>query len=411
MAVAACATVGLHASSAHAGRPDDLRNDGDVIVGCSSLSWLATHQQDLPMKAISQSLAQLSIAGRFGADDAEPLWTVLGARGDRLLPLELRLAMPEGTRVPPGISMFIGSPRITQDETRVHVQWAPESERSTAVRALADQVIQDVGCTVAARMDKPAELVAAHFGPEPDRLRAVLSGWKDDPQAPPVVRFVPLLIERSAEAPWRSLARSPELPHVALRLNVEARPSELLGLLQPPPPAAVLSEVDRVLLHPGTEVGVWTDDKGGIVEMAAVVPVRRPRTVAWWPGSLARKLRRQGQSVERRGRVVGVPLDEEGKRRLWISARRGRLLLGTNPDRVESMRSLDGPEWFPREQAVGPAESAHVPGLVIRTNAPAAHTAGVIFGKDGQLHVDVTMAPEATIPGLVAPGEGEDATE
>jgi hypothetical protein len=388
---------------ATAARPADLRDDGGVVLGCSSLEWVTTHRDAIPIPLVRDALDQLLVAGKFGADPAEPLWTVLGERDGRMLPFELRLSLPEGARIPPGVGMFIGSPRITQDGTQVRAMWAPVGETRTGLLALTDRVEGPVGCVAASRPPDAGQFaaVALFVGPDPDHVTAVFEGWNVRPGDPALVRILPLIQTHSAEAPWNALAASPEAPQTALRLNIDARPSEFLGLLDPPPPAAVLKAVDRVLLHPGTEVGIWPDAQGRPTEVAAVVPVRRPRTVMWWPGKLARQLARQGQPVERRGRVVGIPLDEAGERLLWISSRRGRLLLGTNPDRLAAMRKLEGEAWFPRGEPVGPVESSHAPGLVISTRTP--RTAGVIAGRDGLLFIDAELGPGAVIPGLTGP--------
>ncbi|MFT7518787.1 MAG: hypothetical protein ACI9MC_000919 [Kiritimatiellia bacterium] len=400
MGTAVCLST-LASNPAGAGRPDDLRDDGSAIIGCSSLDWASKHTESIPFVFLRDGIKQLSIAGKFGADPTAPLWTVIGNKNGRQLPAELRLTLPEGRGIPGGIGMFIGSPRITQQGTDVLVLWIPPSEKKLGLVDLTDRVIQDVGCTAAAAFEsgQPYDAVALHVGPEPDRIRAVFQGWRAVSGDDILLRIMPLVVSNSTEAPWNALAVSPESPPTAVRLNIETKPSVLLGLIEPPPPAAVLKAVDRVLLHPGTEVGLWPAENGE-TELAAVVPVRRPRTVMWWPGTLARQLKRQGKSVERRGRVVGIPLDEEGTRRLWISSRRGRLLLGTNPDRVESMRKLEGTPWFPRDQPVGPVANSHVPGLVVRTHDPAPMTAGAIYGIDGLLYADVVMAPNAAVPGV-----------
>ncbi len=357
--------------------PEDLRDDGHAVLGCTSLAWLRDHP-GLMGPADAGLGPMVSMAGQIGVDPQQPLWVVLRRTEGRLLPLHLRLQLPEGVKLSPMIGMLPGGPRTRQDGTRVDLDWAPEGTPTGLVDAVARAELgaADGGCVLAMAPPDPDDgftTLLALGGEGARRIAVRLVGLDADGLAGVDPRLVAPL-GRPAEAGRRAWASTPTSPDLALRLDLDATPEELLGGLGVT--AVDPAVLGRITLHPGTEVGLWglgqepTDPYGGTrmtaERAAAVVPIRKPRTVRWWPGRLYRELRRQGADVVKEGRLVGLP-SEDG--RLWISSACGRLIIATDRDLADALRKRRrGEAWF-RDLEKAPVDDPDQPGLLLRRGA------------------------------------------
>lgn len=404
--------VSLLTGLALAGPPEALRGDGDLVFGCASRSALQASEGLLSAGSRADTAGILDSLRSLGIDEARPFWVVLSERNGKVLPTQLHFHVPDGVRPPAMlVRMLPGSPRLQQDGTRVSVLiGGPDSGEDRGTLGLATRAMADgEGCVVAMRPSAvPQVPFPAAIGTRDDGgATAVLELDPDDPPdlavglskgraLPP--EFVPWLIDvlrRPAEARRRAWASTPDLPHTVLRLNNEVDLMPLVGVLYPDE-QDVPDFVSKVVVEPGTEIMQQpAASEGERAKWAFVAPIRKPRTVRWWPGRIAAAARKGGQTVEKRGRVFGIHGQTEGEI-TWVTARRRRLIVGNDPDRVSALRKRkDGVPWFDAD-AVGVDVDA--PGVIFRTPLQGRPMFGRVLPEEGdRVVVDVRPLGERRV--------------
>ncbi|MFK7929265.1 MAG: hypothetical protein AB8H79_13815 [Myxococcota bacterium] len=386
--------------------PTELRDDGTMIAGCSSIDWVSEHDAQIPALA-KPMLSTLSLFGQLGIDTTAPVWVVMRAptaKSTQTVPVDAHFTMPAGKTIPGIVSLLPGSPRPFQDGTSARLKWGLPLANSTELRPWLDRAIDGAGCSAVFQGDpKDNAPTAIHLGGDGSRLTVVTPKLVLPASFPAETQIITRLLGEPVPPKWPALAVTQTVPDVRGRLNMELPIDQVLRALGQDPDKQPKA-VRRVRLHPGTELALFFGDPqtsatGEVVrpvDYALVVPIRRPRTVRWWAGKLASQLEKQERPVERRGRLVGMNLSGGTEIDTWISSRRGRFIISTNPDIIEDLReNTVGTPWFPEDWSVPTAADRYQPGLLLDLKVDGLSLSGVV--KKGEwTQADLTVSqPES----------------
>jgi len=380
--------------------PQDVRDDATMVLSCSSM-----RDMDVVTSTsgglVAGALRSAGMLRQIGLDPTEPFALALVDIDGNLLPGQILYTLPPGGVVSPFVQMMPGSPRVQQQGRQVQIRMG--GARSGAPTGLAPLLtkaadsLDGPGCVMATGglpgSPMPSGMKIALAQAPDGRMRVVVEDrGTDGPRQPTpagTAFFVTLLeqvlgVAREPAPPrrraWASTASRPTL---ALRLNGELDVLEVVRSLQQQP-IEDDSPLHRVVVEPGSEIGVWMD--GDRPQAALVLTVRKPRTVRWWPGRLAAQIRKDGQEVEQRGRVFGV--QAPNGTRFWITARRRRLIVANSYERAALLRKRrKGQAWFDADE-----QPIEAPGIVLRSTGRRQRI-GRIQTVDGLLLADLVPVP------------------
>lgn len=372
-----------------------------MIAGCSSVSWIDEHEANIPALA-KPMLSTLGLFQQLGIDGDNPVWVVMtypNAKSTQLVPVDAHFSMPAGQTVPSLVRMLPGSPRVKQQGTAARLVWGLPKKESTGLAPLLDLAINGPGCS-AALLGNPEDNAptALHLGGDGSRLRLVTPNLVMPPTFPAETQIITGLLGEPVPPKWPALAVTQTTPDVRGRLNMELPIDQVLRALGQDPEKQPKA-VRRVRLHPGTELALFFREPvpqpdgtmARPVDYALVVPIRRPRTVRWWAGRLASQLEKQERPVERRGRLVGFNLSGGDDIDTWISSRRGRFIISTNPEIIEDLReNTVGTPWFPEDWSVPTAKDRYQPGLLLQLEVDGISLSGVVT-KGEMTEADLTV--------------------
>ena len=363
------------------GVPDDLRQDGVAVLGCTSIDAMRTVAPALPGQA--QQMVKTADMLQGMADATRPVWFVIGDVGGTPLPTQIVFHLEEGRQVPGFLRMMPGSPRIEQDGSRVVALLGPRRQTTEVGQATLARLAQsqvEEGCTAVAPV-QPGLVVGMGFGVEREvRVSVPADALGSLPQATPdLTRLFGALadaLQDPAEPRRRPWASTIDTPDIALRLNVTTDAGRLSERLT----GERIEALDKVVIEPGAEVALWRGSPG-IGRWALVVPVRKPRTVRWWPGRIAKRAREDGLVVKRIGKAWGVKTEQGW---VWITARRRRLLLSSDSAVANQLRDRSlGTAWA---EPVG--ELIDRPGLPLDAGPPNSRLRGHMVRVGDDLVID-----------------------
>lgn len=360
------------------GVPDDLRRDGTGYVTCSSVDAISIAASAMPSAA--QDIVQVGDTISQIADPDAPFWFVVGDVNGRALPLQMVFIVEDGASAPGFLRMMPGRPRISQEGNRVVVLLGPPPEsKPDGEEALArfDRIRVGEGCTAVTTMP-PGVRVGLAVGLDGTVNYAAPVETIDELRGP-VAALAPVLgavaqalttPERPRREAWASTASAPDLV-----LRVNAMPDAVA--LSEAFVGERLEDLDRVRLESGTELAVWQGGTG-VDSWAISVPVRRPRTVRWWPGRLAARARKDGLETSRKGKARGITT-EQGT--LWVAAKKRRLLLASSAELANELRDPDvGTAWAERH-----GDASTQPGVAVSAGTSSARIDGRIVREGDEL--------------------------
>jgi len=367
--------------------PDGLREDGDVLLGCTEAGRFSRKGTFPPELDAIRAQGVLGLG--LNAHDDGPLWLLLH-QGQ---PVQVIYTLsPTDTEPSPLLSTMAG-PNVTIDvaDGVVTATWPDmaSSQARTGLLAAAQRVAPDPrGCTFVALSaptgsgERSVGAGVGFTGPDAFRMGANLDATNQQGQKLPFGDVAKAVLGEPAPAVRQPLASTWDTPREWYRLN--ARVSAGVGL------ASLLPKADLSWLHPdlasadvqpGTEVGRFSsaNDLAVLALLSDAGKLDKLVKKSW------KKARKSDLDVRREADVYGVRVSPD--RWLFLQARDQELLLTTTPELLLELADPSrGNRWIPQIIDAGQ------PGIAFRAFDGTRTLVGQVQRDGAWLEVDAREA-------------------